>query len=488
MDLNEPHQIFLPLQQGNRRWILVWAAILIAVVAVVDWRLDVDISFGFLYLFPMLLVGSVLSPWQIAGVAALCTVLVEAFDTFPWSVAIGIPRIFLTFAAFTGGGLYVYESARNRRLASHHLAEVEHEIDLRREAEAQLKVLLESSPAAILTVDSGGSVLWANDAAHRMIGIENGGLTGSAIGRYFPAVNSIPFPRGDSRLFRTSMECTAKRQDGSVFLAQVWFSTYRTSAGPRLAAVVIDASDDLRTREEISMQQLAAGSRILVSAVCHEIRNICGSIAAVHAKLVRSRGGMMDEDFRTLGSLLDGLSRLAGLELRHSKPEAEYIDISAVLEEVRIVIETEFAESGIAIEWRIAEGLPLVWASHQELLHAFLNIAKNSARAMSVSPEKRITVSAVLEKEHVVLRFLDSGPGVANPGLLFKTFQPGAEANGLGLYLSRAFVRSFRGDIHYEPQPAGACFAVALAVAREEQNAENPALAGRRPQPVSREP
>jgi len=295
------------------------------------------------------------------------------------------------------------------------------------------------------------------------------------------------------------MECTAKRQDGSVFLAQVWFSTYRTSVGPRLAAVVFDSSDDLRDREEFSMRQLAAGSRILVSAVCHEIRNICGAIAAVHAKLVRSRGGVVDEDFRTLGSLLDGLSRLAGLELRQSKPEAEYIDVGLVLEELRIVIESEFREAGIATEWKMEEGLPTVWAARQELLQAFLNITKNSRRAIEKQPEKRIIVSAAIENDSVVVRFRDSGPGVANPSALFKPFQPGAEANGLGLYLSRAFVRSFRGDLRYEPQPAGACFAVVLAAgknhsleahlskSREEGNGENPAVVGGRPQPVSRE-
>ena len=478
---------------------LLRAAAIITAIALVDWRFDVNISFGFLYLFPMLMVGSCLTRWQIAGVAALCTGFVEAFafDVFPWVTAVAIPRMVLTFAAFTGAGLYVFESARNRSLASQHLADVEREMDLRREAEAQLKVLIESSPACIFTVDAGGKVLLANEAAHRLLGLEIGHLAGCAIARYFPALTNIPFPRGESRLFRTAMECRGKRHDGSVFLAQVWFSTYRTSAGPRLAAVVFDSSDELRDREEFSLQHLLAGSRILVSAVCHEIRNLCGAIAAVHAQLLRDQNLAANEDFRTLGSLLEGLLRIAGLELRESNSEAEYICVAPVLEELRIVIESGFEEAGIAIDWQIEEGLPPVWAARQELLQAFLNITKNSQRAMEKSPVKKLIVRAAREDDSVLVRFMDTGPGVAEPERLFKPFQPGVEANGLGLYLSRAFVRSFRGDIHHEPRPSGACFAVVLAPALEprspapsleEYHADDSSVAGGRSQPVSREP
>src|SRR5437870_10835825 len=92
--------------QGRRTTALLWAAILIAVIALVDWHFEDNISFGFLYLFPMLVVGGCLTRWQIAGVATLCTGLTEAFDPFPWSMPVGISRIILTFAAFFGAGYY----------------------------------------------------------------------------------------------------------------------------------------------------------------------------------------------------------------------------------------------------------------------------------------------------------------------------------------------------------------------------------------------
>jgi len=60
------------------------------------------------------------------------------------------------------------------------------------------------------------------------------------------------------------------------------------------------------------------------------------------------------------------------------------------------------------------------------------------------------------------VEFTDTGAGVAHPEHLFRPFQEGADSSGLGLYLSRAFLRSFGGEIRYQPVPGGACFTVSL--------------------------
>src|SRR5487761_143805 len=148
------------LLRGSPRAVLFRASLMIAVVAFADWRVGGDIQLGFLYLFPMLLVGSVLRPWQIAAVAAVCTFLTEVFDSFEFNGA-GLPRDVLIFAAFFCAGLFVYEVVRSRQLALQHVQRIEDESQARREAEEQLKVLVESSPAAIFTTNAEGRVLLA---------------------------------------------------------------------------------------------------------------------------------------------------------------------------------------------------------------------------------------------------------------------------------------------------------------------------------------
>jgi signal transduction histidine kinase len=62
----------------------------------------------------------------------------------------------------------------------------------------------------------------------------------------------------------------------------------------------------------------------------------------------------------------------------------------------------------------------------------------------------------------VVVRFEDTGVGVANPQNLFRPFQQDAKATGLGLYVSRTLMKSFGGDLLYEERNPGCCFAVVL--------------------------
>src|SRR5262249_48986381 len=66
------------------------------------------------------------------------------------------------------------------------------------------------------------------------------------------------------------------------------------------------------------------------------------------------------------------------------------------------------------------------------------------------------------EGRRVAVRFRDSGPGVREPESLFQPFQRGAAGTGMGLYVSRVLMRSYGGDLSYEPQPAGSCFVVEL--------------------------
>jgi nitrogen-specific signal transduction histidine kinase len=449
----------------SRTATLLRAGLLIAVIALLDWHFEDNISFGFLYLFPMLMGGGCLTLLQMTALAALCTGLTEAFDPFPWAMQEGLSRLVLTFAAFFGAGFFGFSAARSRRLADEHLKDVEREAELRRMTEEQLDFLIANSPAAIFTADAEGNVQIANQAAHQLLGVERGQLQGQAIGQYFPALSSVP-PSDTAPFFHTEMECQARRHDNHVFLAHIWFSTYKTKSGPRLAAVVFDASDELRDRAEFNLQQILTGSKLLVGALCHEIRNICGAIAVVHSKLARDTRFESNDDFSALGSLVTGLEKMAGLELRQTtQAVAESTNVGSVLEELRIVIESSFQESGIAIGWEQPASLPRVWADRQALLQIFLNIAKNSQRALEGRSRKEFTVKAQVDANAVMVRFIDSGPGVANPERLFSPFQEGAQASGLGLYLSRTFARAFRGDVDYEPQPEGSCFIVILALA-----------------------
>jgi len=455
------------LFSGSRRATLIWAGALIASIAVVDWRVVEEAPLGFLYLLPMLMLGKVLKPWQTALAAALCTFLTEEFDQYAWHLRTGLPRDVLYFMAFFSVGVFVSEMTRNRQIILRQLHEIEEQSEARREAEGQLTLLIESSPAAILTADSGGTVLMANEAAHRMLAMKPPGLLGRSIHRYFPSLENVSGRETSQALFRTVMQSRGQREDGEGFLAEICFSTYQTGSGLRLAAMILDSSEEFRTREESSLHQMLAGSRIAVGAVSHEVRNVCGAIAVVHRNLSRNDRLAQDKDFEALGNLVVALERIAAVELRPYPDQAMEVDLVAVLNDLRIVITPSLQDKGIQCTWKLDPELPLVWADGANLMQVFLNLTTNSIRTLAEKdPDRELTIYARSEGQRVTVEILDNGGGVAQPAELFRPFQTGAQNTGLGLYLARAFARSFGGDLRYKAIPGSACFIVELAPVR----------------------
>jgi PAS domain S-box-containing protein len=456
---------------ANRRRLLLLAAALAVGIAVLDWRTETYLSLGFLYLFPIMLASGFLSRVQIVSAAIVCAILQEVFSNLPPADA--VPRLVMASAGFIGTGLFLHELVLKRRLEIAHLNELESQMKLRLEAEEQLQILVNSSPAAILTIDAEGRVLLANEAAQMVLGVAGQPLAGQPIQRYLPALLAA-LQSKRSQAFRTTMHCRGQRANGEAFLAGVWFSTYDTASGLRLAAIIVDLSDDLRDREDLSLDYLLKNTRILMGAVSHEIRNLCGAALVVHQNLARVKALEGNVDFEALGSLIQGLEKLSSMELGEGGTADRtpcVTDLGAVLDELRVLLDSAYADEQIELSWETAESLPLVWADRYGLLQVFLNLAKNSRRAMQDAPEKRLRIVAAWEDGEVVVRFEDTGPGIADTRNLFRPFQRDAQSTGLGLYVSRAILKSFGGDLVHETRAAGCSFCVKLQPAQTRAGA-----------------
>jgi signal transduction histidine kinase len=314
-------------------------------------------------------------------------------------------------------------------------------------------------------------------------------LPGRQIDRHIPALSKVPFRTGASPTFQSEMECRGERENREAFLANVFFSTYHTAIGPRLAALVVDASEQLRQREEANLEELLAGSRILVQAVSHEVRNVCSTMMIMYENIVR--GGQLagNKDFEALGVLVNTLAQSAASDLEETAetPRGRGVDLVDVFGDLRIVLDPYCQDAGIDIRWEIPPELPPVWVDRHRLLQVLLNLPRNSQRALEGSDRKQIDVSVSATVDGVSIRVTDTGPGLRSIDHVFQPFQNGADATGLGLYLSRAFLRSFHGDLRYDPAVPGCSFVIDLAGAsahhddggRSGAHGTNPVVAGR---------
>jgi PAS domain S-box-containing protein len=219
----------LPLErlweERNRTRVLAICGVIILIVASVDWWTKPYVSLGFLYLFPIMLAAAFLPRWLVALLGFACAGLAEVFSSLDQSFV----RLGFETLALAGCGLFVGELIRNRRLST--------------EGQARLKALVETSPAAIVTVDGRGFIELANRAAVELLAPRDGHLIGSPIAAFLPELHHA-LRWEEAPQFRASMQCRAHRGTGDTFTADVWFSTYKEGAAPKVAAIIAEVTEE----------------------------------------------------------------------------------------------------------------------------------------------------------------------------------------------------------------------------------------------------
>ena len=174
-----------------------------------------------------MLAAGFLPRWAIACMGLACALLSERFSNLdPADAPI---RSSFEALALVGSGLFISEVLRNRRL--------------RLASQERLRVLVETSPAAIVTVDEHGSIELANRAATELMAPRDGDLIGQPIAAFLPELHhALRWEEGPQ--FRTSMQCRGHRGSGESFLADVWFSSYKEGSQPKLAAIIADVTEE----------------------------------------------------------------------------------------------------------------------------------------------------------------------------------------------------------------------------------------------------
>jgi DNA-binding CsgD family transcriptional regulator len=187
-------------EDRNRTPVLLWSSAIVLVVALADWWTKPFVAFGVLYLFPIMLAAGFLPRWVITLLGVGCAILSEVFSSLDGSTV----RLAFETLALAGCGLFVAELVRNRRLTI--------------EGQEKLKALVETSPAAIVTVDERGFIELANQAAAVLLAPRNGNLIGDPISAFLPELHHA-LRWEEAPQFRATMQCRGHRGNGESFTA-----------------------------------------------------------------------------------------------------------------------------------------------------------------------------------------------------------------------------------------------------------------------------
>jgi len=278
----------------NRTPVLVTSGTIILLIAVVDWWTKPYVAFGFLYLFPIMFAAAFLHRWLLALLGVVCAVLAELFSSLEPSLV----RLMFESLALAGSGLFVRELIRNRRLSL--------------ESQARLKALVETSPAAIMTVDARGFIELANDAAVELMAPRDGRLIGDPIAAYLPELHHA-LRWEEAPQFRASMQCRGHRGNGESFTADVWFSTYKEGPAAKLAAIIADVSEEAGVSPVGTVRGSASESRELVALNGRETEVLRSLVQGLANKEIAAR---LEISESTVKNTIQQLFAKAGVRTR----------------------------------------------------------------------------------------------------------------------------------------------------------------------------
>jgi len=234
-------------------------------------------------------------------------------------------------------------------------------------------------------------------------------------------------------------------------------------------------SDMLRQREE----ELRRADRLsalgeLSAGLAHEIRNPLASIKGT-AEIISDRFKPHEREHEFTQILIKEVNRLNTVLaefLDFARPRAPRLvpsDLNGTVESVLLLTERQMREHGIAVEKRLAHGLPPIQVDPEQIKQVLLNLILNAVDAMPMGGT--LTVETTATNDAVACRLSDTGKGIKREDMT-KVFNPffttKPAGTGLGLSIAHRILEGHKGRIEvFSREGRGATFTITLPVGSE---------------------
>ena len=181
---------------------------------------------------------------------------------------------------------------------------------------------------------------------------------------------------------------------------------------------------------------------------------------------------MIVESGRNLNTLVTRILDLSKIRAGTMEIHPTRFSVRALAEKAILLVEKLKGNKPIALQNRIAEGLPACLADEARIHQVLLNLLEN---AVKFTERGEITVSAVRKGERLQVNVTDTGVGIPQAALsvVFEAFRQvdGSskrkyEGVGLGLAIAKQLVELHGGEIWVESQEGkGSIFSFTVPLA-----------------------
>jgi nitrogen fixation/metabolism regulation signal transduction histidine kinase len=339
-------------------------------------------------------------------------------------------------------------------------------------AKTYLESILSNLSSGVLTFDERLYVKTMNAAANEILAVPAGAFHGLKLSdwpRHMQAV--APFAEIALRHFASSgmgqweEQMEYRRADGPRTLL-----LRGTRLGTRGEPGYVMVFDDIT--HLIQAQRDAAWGEV-ARRLAHEIKNpltpiqlsaerlqqkLHEKLPAAEAEILRRATGTIVSHVSAMKGMVDDFSQYAHASRMNARP----IVLNELVREVLVLYEA----MGVAIEARLAEGLPQIHADPGMLRQVLHNLFQNAIDALSGIDAPRILVATSMGTGGVLLTVRDNGSGIAE-GVMGRIFEPYVttkpKGTGLGLAIVKKIVDEHHGRILVENvKPHGANVSIVL--------------------------
>lgn len=352
-----------------------------------------------------------------------------------------------------------------------------------------LNNIIHNSANAIMAADMTGTIILWNQAAEEILGYKTNDVVGKLnITQVYPEgmAKKVMGKLREGNVRRKGRlkfyPVVLLKKDGQIAEGNISASIVYDENRQEIATVGIfmdlkerlEMERRLKTTQEqlLQSEKLAAMGR-LTSQIAHELNNPLYGIMNT-LELMKTEISPGNNRRKILEMALSETVRLTELlhkMLTFSKPdqkEKQPVDINTILDEILLLHEKQFSENNIIIEIDLADGMPSVLASKNQLRQVFLNMFHNAGDAMPDGGT--LTVKTAVEDGEIAIEISDNGIGINEKDIknifdAFFTTKSSVKGVGLGLSVCYGFIAEHGGDIQVtSEQGVGTCFKITLPV------------------------
>jgi PAS domain S-box-containing protein len=375
-------------------------------------------------------------------------------------------------------------------------AELEHEVEERRraeallrESEARFRTMFESSAIGIVLLTPGGRVLAANPAAHRMLSADPGRLERRQLLRMFEGgppegleVAAAELVAGHRKEVQADVRVRGPRE-GMTWL-HMGLSVVRGQGEVDMTIATLEDITEQKSLEErlAQSQKLEAVGR-LAGGVAHDFNNI---LTTINGLAEEARTELPDthpvradlDEIQKAGWRAADLTRQLLAFGRRQMLQPRLLDLNDVIRDTAGLLR-RLVNEHVRVVLNLEDGLPPMEADPSQLVQVLLNLAANARDAMPDGGELRISTARVdLSEEgslrmgtqgagpHLALRVQDTGMGIeeSQQALIFEPFYTTkgvGKGTGLGLATVYGIVKQSGGAVTVRSRPGeGTTFTV----------------------------